>query len=96
MRLIPSTWCSLLSPLALPLPHPLHPQLHSLPRLSYTFAFSSASHPLLAVFRGLAPIHAQLLSLKTRDVLSHQLGLALKEVQVRRGKGSKGRGWGWG
>ncbi|KAG1677659.1 hypothetical protein FOA52_010442 [Chlamydomonas sp. UWO 241] len=50
-------------------------RLHSLPRLSYTFAFSSASHPLLAVFRGLAPQHAQLLSGAARDVLATQAGL---------------------
>jgi len=34
-------------------------KLHSLPRLPYTFSFSAASHPLLAVFRSLAPQHAQ-------------------------------------
>ncbi|GAX74556.1 hypothetical protein CEUSTIGMA_g2006.t1, partial [Chlamydomonas eustigma] len=57
-------------------------KLHYLPRLSYTFAFSSASHPLLSVFRSLAPQHAQLLAMKMKDVLSEQLERSLIFVQA--------------
>eukprot|EP00798_Chlamydomonas_sp_ICE-L_P016839 gene16839-23119_t len=55
-------------------------KIHSLPKLNYTFGFSSASHPLLAVFRGLSPNHAQLLAVKTRDALAKQLGIAMESV----------------
>jgi hypothetical protein len=37
---------------------PLLLRINTLPRLSYTFAFSSASHSLLSVARALAPAHA--------------------------------------
>ena len=57
-------------------------KLHSLPNLSYTFAFSSASHPLLAVVRSLTPHHAVALSEKMRDVMIKQLDQSLSIVKV--------------
>ena len=64
-------------------PTPSPSQLHSLPRLSYTFAFSSTSHPLLAVLRLLAPHAPAVTCKKTTDMLSEQLDYAIDRVQVR-------------
>ncbi|GIL92299.1 hypothetical protein Vretimale_18444 [Volvox reticuliferus] len=55
-------------------------KINHLPRLSFTFAFSSPSHPLLSVARALAPNHAAVTSAKTTEALTVALPVALERV----------------
>ncbi|PNH10945.1 E3 ubiquitin-protein ligase [Tetrabaena socialis] len=61
---------------------PLLLQLYHLPRLSFTFAFSSSSHPLLSVARALAPNHASIVSDRTVEALAAVLPAALARVHA--------------
>ncbi|CAD7704534.1 unnamed protein product, partial [Ostreobium quekettii] len=56
-------------------------RLYRLPRMPPAFGSSSQSHPLMSIFRPLAPNHSQVLPKKVKQALAAQLDDALKAAE---------------